>query len=571
MCGIVGVMSFGDLEDNKTERIRQEAMIFLATELLQLTQTRGKDATGVANLFSDGNFFGLKMGIPSLDFIARFGEKETDYDGFLKVWRDNFSKRKKPVKTFIGHCRKTSIGMANDNMNNHPVAVGDIVGVHNGTLSNHDHIFKMLKCDRNGEVDSEAIVRLIHHLTKKGSDPFSLDVLRETCNRLHGTYSCIMLNGNSPNQVATFRDSRPAEIAIIKPLGIGLIASDVDFLRNALFRYQKMAKLYATSVKFPSLSKTDVIMKALVDDHAYIWDLSAQITKKTEIVDLCVSERIARTDKLWSGKKDNATFTRYPNQNQNWANRNKKKANAVGSNTSKKAEVDAKPATGDKGTTSSSEEDSGKEPKPSARIWNKKVGGYERKEGIENTKKIGAVEIDTGINGSITSIMGENVNAILNKTTSGEGKKKDDLIPLEVVFEKDINSLIGDPVKIIDLPFPLELGETSTKINESNMNGEITTLDLKTDPEAMKKATEMATSLSKFENDDEVIAALDANPETIKEAPLYAIANRIIKRTFEEVFAWGYVTRKNEEKEGSKKELTAEKITKRDKLFIILK
>ena len=151
MCGIIGAMSFGEVEDAKMERLRQESMIFLATELLQLTQSRGKDATGVTTLFSDGNFTGFKMGIPSPDFIARFGETDTDYDGFLKVWRENWQKRKKAAKTFIGHCRKTSIGEADDNNNNHPIKVGDIVGIHNGTLTNYEKIFKKLRCPRDGE------------------------------------------------------------------------------------------------------------------------------------------------------------------------------------------------------------------------------------------------------------------------------------------------------------------------------------------------------------------------------------------------------------------------------------
>lgn len=564
MCGIVGVLSFGNLEDNKAEKVRQESMIFLATELLQLTKKRGTDATGVVNLFSDGNFLGLKMGIPSTDFIARFGEKETDYDGFLKVWRENFTKRKKAVKTFMGHCRKTSVGLANDNANNHPISVGDIVGVHNGTLTNHDQIFKMLKCERAGEVDSEAIIRLVHHLTNEGKDPFTLDVLRETCARLDGSYSCIVLNGNSPSQVATFRDSRPAEVAIIRPLGIVLLGSDSDFLKDALFRYQKMATLYPTSVKFPKLGKSDVEMKILPDDHAYVWDLSIQIDKKTEIADLYVSERIPRIDKLWASKKATSYNSRYPNQNANWQNRaGKGHGTGTADKSTKKTEVDAKPATGDKSTTSSDDDDTKKK---TARVWNKALGSYESKDGIEDTKKIGAVEIEAGKSGGVTSITGEDIDEKLNKIDAEKEKKKNDILPLRVVDEGDINTLIGDPIKLITVPFPLD----SEKFNAGlEPKGKVRELDFKVDPEAVKKAAEVSANLSKFENDDEVIVALDANPDTLKKAPLYALANRIVKQMFEEAFALGYTTRKKEKTEIPG--VPAKKMVKRDQLFIALK
>ena len=86
MCGIVGTLAYGDFEDKKMEKIRQEAMIFLSTELLQLTQPRGKDATGIATLFENCDYMGLKMGVAALDFISRFGEKETDFEGFIKIF-----------------------------------------------------------------------------------------------------------------------------------------------------------------------------------------------------------------------------------------------------------------------------------------------------------------------------------------------------------------------------------------------------------------------------------------------------------------------------------------------------
>ena len=128
MCGVIGTLALGTL-DKKEEKIRQEAMRFLATELLQVTVDRGKEATGISTLFNNGDYMMLKMGISAPEFIARFGGTETDYDGYMKVWRKNI----KAAKVCIGHCRKPSTGGnagAWDNNNNHPIRSGDIVGVH---------------------------------------------------------------------------------------------------------------------------------------------------------------------------------------------------------------------------------------------------------------------------------------------------------------------------------------------------------------------------------------------------------------------------------------------------------
>jgi glucosamine 6-phosphate synthetase-like amidotransferase/phosphosugar isomerase protein len=208
MCGIVGGLAFGKFDTKAGEKVRRESSIFITTQLLQKTVERGKDATGVSLLWDDGNYTGLKMGIPSPDFISRYGETEKDYEGILKLWREY----PKIMKVFLGHCRKSSVGNSYDNKNNHPIKVDDIMVIHNGTLTNHDIVFDKLNCKRHAEVDTEAISHLLHEYTKNGTEPFTIDILRETCRRLQGTYSVLAASGNNPFQVAQFRDSKPAEM-----------------------------------------------------------------------------------------------------------------------------------------------------------------------------------------------------------------------------------------------------------------------------------------------------------------------------------------------------------------------
>ncbi|RLI56709.1 MAG: hypothetical protein DRO87_07795, partial [Candidatus Thorarchaeota archaeon] len=168
MCGIVGAFAFGEPDaDKEMEKIRQEAIIFMTTELLQQTQTRGEDATGVATLFNNGMYIGLKSGEKAVNFISTRGGKETDYEGYVKIWRSKVFNKKHPkyARIHVGHCRKSSVGNSFNNDNNHPIVVDPIIGIHNGTLKNHEIIFKKLDCERTGDVDSEAIMRLVHFYT----------------------------------------------------------------------------------------------------------------------------------------------------------------------------------------------------------------------------------------------------------------------------------------------------------------------------------------------------------------------------------------------------------------------
>ena len=90
MCGIIGAMLFEGIEDKVMLNMRTEAVIYLMTELLYMTHTRGKDATGIAALFADSNYCGLKMGIPSSEFIVRFGEKETKITRLVRKEMSSF-------------------------------------------------------------------------------------------------------------------------------------------------------------------------------------------------------------------------------------------------------------------------------------------------------------------------------------------------------------------------------------------------------------------------------------------------------------------------------------------------
>ncbi len=124
----------------------------LAKELLLGIEHRGKDATGAA-YYKDGTLMIHKGALPAKRFIQQ-----------LEIPDD--------ATNVILHTRLGTQGSERDNKNNHPVANGGVVGVHNGIIYNDDDLFKYMGVEerRIGEVDSEAIFAAIAYGTELGED-----------------------------------------------------------------------------------------------------------------------------------------------------------------------------------------------------------------------------------------------------------------------------------------------------------------------------------------------------------------------------------------------------------------
>lgn len=521
MCGVVGALAFGDLS-KKEERVRQESAIFLTTELLQITQSRGKDATGISTLFADGNYIGLKMGISASEFIARFGGTKTDYDGYLSVWR----KESSPAKITIGHCRKPSVGTTaavDDNNNNHPIKVGNIVGVHNGTLTNHEIIFENLKCGRDGKVDSEAIFRLLSHVTNEGADPFTAQSIKETCKRISGQYACLAFNGNNPYQMAAFRDGRPLEVAILRPLKLVLIASDKDFLKTVLYRYNKMSQLYSTSPGFPLLKKADVDIEALADDSLYLFDVRNEIDKDTAIKDLYVTEKIPRSEKTWTVRTP-ATTT---------VNRalvsaaNPTVPGATNATTTATSSQDAKTQ-----TVTQKEKD-----RPGM-AWNKKIAAFVPMSTKTEAEKFGSVLMDQDIR-TVKSLQEdiavserENDDMEWNKDLRTYVKRSSKGKFLLAESDVPLDDMITDPAKI----------EEITVLAEPTVEKDTMVVDMHViDPDIISKAAKATQEQQNFSNNAELADALEIKDiEAMKVMETYSLANRIKNFFFKSGFEAGF-------------------------------
>ena len=304
MCGIVIGLTFGKLSE-EDEKIRQEMLRFMTTELLLLTEPRGKDATGASVLFDDGRYVGLKRGERVSDFLSVFGRSPEYYGGFLKIWK----KHPSPARIFLGHCRAGTGGAKEDNNNNHPIKIGNLIGIHNGVVRNEEEIFKNLGCGRDGQVDSEAIFRMFDHFTNGGKEPFTIDMIQDVVDRMDSEHTVCLFNADNPYQVPVFRDGRPCEFVFIKEYGLLFIISDLAFWGTMRFRYERAANYYESNL--PPLFKCTIEKKELPDDACMIFDLTTEIGKDTTINDLGEYSKILRTNKKWRKVTKTKATTKY--------------------------------------------------------------------------------------------------------------------------------------------------------------------------------------------------------------------------------------------------------------------
>jgi hypothetical protein len=222
MCGIVATVFF-PAEEHQEERHKLAAYLF--TMLMRDTESRGDDATGIALQQEDGKWYGLKGAVKAEKFIYNSIESElttkyasrscregnteegtpvehkTEYFKFIKhYWLSEPEK----VKIILGHCRKATKGKPENLHNNHPLVVGDFVGVHNGGVKNSDYLFKHYKnrfSEQIAEVDSEVIFHLLN-LFNDENNPFNEEILMNVATRIQHTY-------NAGNTYLAFTPKKP--------------------------------------------------------------------------------------------------------------------------------------------------------------------------------------------------------------------------------------------------------------------------------------------------------------------------------------------------------------------------
>lgn len=221
MCSIVGV---GFQKDHSF--ISKYAVSKLITGLLINGMSRGKTATGLCYT-SNKEMVLVKNKIDAVNF--------TDTD-FYKKSLDKYvcleGSQNQQLLSIIGHCRHKTKGTELNNRNNHPISYKNVVGIHNGIITNDDALFAKYRdtFKRNAQVDSEIIFALIDHFaTTLESIPQGI---QKACKELSGGYACAMVHRHQPHILWLFRANSPCTIYHFKEKGLILFASLSNFITD---------------------------------------------------------------------------------------------------------------------------------------------------------------------------------------------------------------------------------------------------------------------------------------------------------------------------------------------------
>ena len=204
MCGIAGFCI------NREEHIDARA---LAKSLLQGIEVRGKDATGAAWYNGkDKEMYYIKAPKRAQDFCRN------------ELWR-----LPSGVKNVILHTRWATQGSPKNETNNHPIVIGNLVGVHNGHISNDKDILKFARDyyghKRIGEVDSEAAFAIAK---------YSPEPLNDFANTLNGRAALAWIDGDRPRELNLTRvTGSPVAVAQTK-MGSFIFASTKPILEKAM-------------------------------------------------------------------------------------------------------------------------------------------------------------------------------------------------------------------------------------------------------------------------------------------------------------------------------------------------
>ena len=240
MCGINGLVLLKNVV--RTEEM-MTAIRFIFDEVLVATQERGHHATGLAVFKREASENSALYDFYKAPVDAKM---LTTYDSSYEDIMGNIDKN---TGSIISHTRWFTKGKPNNNLNNHPFDIGNVIGVHNGTISNDDYLFKTNTDNftRIAEVDSEIIYQLINFHNKDKITYEGLKVALED-SMLRGMFALAFSHKNQPNLVHIVKQERPMDFMMWEEAGVVIFNSQKSFILDAFDKLARVGKRFGITV-----------------------------------------------------------------------------------------------------------------------------------------------------------------------------------------------------------------------------------------------------------------------------------------------------------------------------------
>ena len=242
MCGIIGV-AIKPTEDRTEEDIK--AIRFITLSMWLDSISRGRDAAGLAMIDKNKNWYLTKAPMNAVEF--RFNQKNI-VDQFIKRITTN-------TTMLIGHVRLGTKGNKLENKNNHPIDVGNVLGVHNGVISNDDELAEELEFEKTAEVDSEIIFNLLNQSLVRNK--FDIPAVEEVFPKLQGSFAIASFSKSDPYHLLLAKRDKPIHCMYCPDKQVLFFASEYGFVEDAIYACNEMDTMFELGCAMVSDEFTD--------------------------------------------------------------------------------------------------------------------------------------------------------------------------------------------------------------------------------------------------------------------------------------------------------------------------
>ena len=226
MCSIFGIGFFKghEFKDNST-------ITGVISRLFKVAQIRGRKASGLS-IMRERDAHVLRRPLSGSELV-----RTKEYLDFMAtaLKKDKQRENNNRVMSIIGHCRYPTQGSEDDILNNHPQVIDNIIGVHNGVITNDHKLFEKFEqvFARKAKVDTEIIFQLVRHFNNESREVDTIDAIKETSKYLVGSYTCGVQNTNHPYNIYIFRKHNPLSVIYYPKIKVVFFASQESFIKDA--------------------------------------------------------------------------------------------------------------------------------------------------------------------------------------------------------------------------------------------------------------------------------------------------------------------------------------------------
>lgn len=288
MCGILGMVSSKPFTTEEWSQV--DAIL---ERLLLASERRGRNAAGYAYLA------GGRLVVEKAQGSAeRFCSVE---------WKAQAQVRAQDRPTvFLGHTRAATKGSERERVNNHPLysKVSGLAVVHNGIISNDDALFKQLAMPRDGQVDSEVILRLVEHFRKGQKVKHLTRAVIEAYGKMTGGAAVGVIDRANPHVLVLAADGNPIVLGLVEELHAIFFASTEDILMDGMaeprYRYGYFKERDAVGVLVKKVKDQKLVAIAGQEGMFRIWDADCALARNG----FWGREEGTHSDTEWQRKRD---------------------------------------------------------------------------------------------------------------------------------------------------------------------------------------------------------------------------------------------------------------------------